>query len=150
MTVGIVWAAAAPAVCAEEVPFQTVPAAVTDALKARFPYARVLKVDRDTDGGRISYEFDLMAGNTKAEVEFSPQGQFIRSKERLAAADVPANVKDALRRTHPAAGIKDVVKVTTGDGEKSTVRYKSEVKVGSVDRDIVVDVSGRLISDRVD
>ena len=63
---------------------------------------------------------------------------------------MPANVKDALRRTHPAARIKDVVKVTTGDGEKSTVRYKSEVKVGSVDRDIVVDVSGRLISDRVD
>jgi len=63
----------------ETIPMSEVPAAVSAALRREFPRAEVTRAEKITEGGAVSYEFQLRGAN-KREAKFSADGRLIRSE----------------------------------------------------------------------
>ena len=60
----------------EEVPSARLPAAVTAAVKAQYPSARIVKGERVTRGATVTYELQL-AGAAKKSIELTPEGKLV-------------------------------------------------------------------------
>jgi hypothetical protein len=58
----------------------SVPAAVADALKAKYAKATVTKAEKRTAGKAVTYEFTLK-GAAVASVEFTPDGKIAPAKK---------------------------------------------------------------------
>jgi hypothetical protein len=52
------------------------PAAVLSALKKEFPTAKVVRAEKITEAGAVTYEFQLK-GAPKNEAKFSPEGKLL-------------------------------------------------------------------------
>jgi uncharacterized membrane protein YkoI len=63
----------------ETIPASEAPAAVLAALRKEFPKAQVARVEKITEGGAVSYEFQLK-GAAKREAKFSPDGKLISAE----------------------------------------------------------------------
>lgn len=63
----------------ETIPMSEVPPAVAEALKNHFPKAEVTRAEKITEGGAVSYEFQ-MKGAAKREAKFSADGKLISSE----------------------------------------------------------------------
>ncbi len=63
----------------ETIPMAEVPSAVAAALKREFPSAKISRVEKITEGGAVSYEFQLKGG-PKKEAKFSPEGKLLESE----------------------------------------------------------------------
>ncbi|MGC8759507.1 MAG: PepSY-like domain-containing protein [Bryobacteraceae bacterium] len=63
----------------ETIPMSEVPAAVSAALRREFPGAEVTRAEKITEGGAVSYEFQLKGAN-KREVKYSSDGRLIGSE----------------------------------------------------------------------
>lgn len=63
----------------ETIPMEEVPAAVAAALKKEFPSARVIRAEKITEGGVLSYEFQLKGG-PKKEAKFSADGKLLEAE----------------------------------------------------------------------
>jgi glucose/arabinose dehydrogenase len=64
----------------EEMAMASVPAAVADALKAKYAKATVTKAEKRTAGKAVTYEFTLK-GAAVASVEFTPDGKIAPAKK---------------------------------------------------------------------
>jgi hypothetical protein len=63
----------------EEVPSSQLPAPVTAAVKAQYPSARIVKGERVTRGGTVTYELKL-AGAGRKSIALTPDGKSVASK----------------------------------------------------------------------
>lgn len=63
----------------ETIPMSEVPAAVSAALRKEFPGGQAVRAEKITEGGTVSYEFQLK-GAAKREARFSADGRLIRSE----------------------------------------------------------------------
>jgi len=63
----------------ETIPMSEVPPAVAAALKKEFPSAKVVRAEKITEGGVLSYEFQLKGG-PKKEAKFSADGKLLESE----------------------------------------------------------------------
>lgn len=63
----------------ETIPMAEVPATVAAALKKEFPSATVVRAEKITEGGVLSYEFQLKGG-PKKEAKFSADGKLLESE----------------------------------------------------------------------
>ena len=63
----------------EEVPGAQLPAAVTAAVKAQYPTARIVKGEKVTRGATVFYELQL-AGASRKSVELTPEGKPVGSR----------------------------------------------------------------------
>ena len=63
----------------ETIPPGEAPAAVMAALRKEFPKAQVVRAEKITEGGVVSYEFQLK-GAAKREAKFSPDGKLISAE----------------------------------------------------------------------
>ena len=63
----------------EEVPSAQLPAPVAAAVKAQYPAARIVKGERVTRGGTVTYELQL-AGASRKSVALTPEGKSVASK----------------------------------------------------------------------
>jgi hypothetical protein len=60
----------------ETIPMEEAPAAVLSALKKEFPTAKVVRAEKITEAGAVTYEFQLN-GAPKKEAKFSPEGKLL-------------------------------------------------------------------------
>ncbi len=125
----------------EKVPLDKVPRAVLESVKKRFPKATLLKASRETEGGKTEYEIEIKDGETKIDVNFTPDGKITTIEKTIPAKDLPRVVADALKAKYPGAKyeiVEEVIKVKDG---KETFDYyelhlvradkkKIEVKIG--------------------
>jgi|GEM_PF-2326020 len=63
----------------ETIPPGEAPAAVMAALRKEFPKAQVVRAEKITEGGVVSYEFQLK-GAARREAKFSPDGKLISAE----------------------------------------------------------------------
>jgi Putative beta-lactamase-inhibitor-like, PepSY-like len=130
----------------KEIPLDKVPAKVLDAVKAKWPKAKIEEAEVDDEDGKTVYEFELEEEDGKNEREwsatFSADGKFIESEEEVKLSDVPKATLDALLKKYPLAKKPKVEKVTQGEGATPKVFYELRFTI-----EAKIDAAGQILGE---
>jgi hypothetical protein len=116
------WAAAIVVLTAvradeEKVALDKLPKAVTNAVKAKYPKAKLVSAEKETEGGKTVYEVSIKEKGQNIEVTLTPEGTITEIEKQIAEKDLPKDVVAALQAKYPKATykmIEEVFKVTDG------------------------------------
>jgi Putative beta-lactamase-inhibitor-like, PepSY-like len=125
----------------QEIPCKSVPAVLSDAVKAAYPKAVVKSCAKETDKDEVAYEFSTDEGKVHRDILYSETGKLIVVEETIPFERVPAAVKSALKKKHPKGKVALSEKLT-GDG---VVKYEFSVKSGGKTVEIVFDEQGKEV-----
>jgi len=130
----------------KEIPLDKVPPKVLEAVKAKYPKAKIEEAEAEEEDGKTVYEFELEEEDDKGEREwsatFSADGKFIESEEEVKLADVPKATLEALQKKYPLIKKPSVEKVTQGEGAAAKVFYELRFKI-----EAKIDATGKVISE---
>jgi hypothetical protein len=88
------------------------PQPILDALEARFPGAEIRKWSKEKEHGAVLYDVEFTHAGLKLEADMTPDGKIDNWEKEIAAADLPAVVRDAALAKHPGARIVEVMEMT--------------------------------------
>jgi hypothetical protein len=128
--------------CAQNNYQSQVPSLVVNSFQQQFPNAK--DVEWDTENGYFNVEFEI--GRNDQEAWYDSAGKMVKLKQEIAYADLPAVVKDAIKRDYPNYRTDDVKKITEG----TVITYKVEVERRADERVLLFEATGKLIESRID
>ena len=131
------------------VAWKSVPAPVQKALRDRYPIPEIIAIDKEDEGGSITYEFELKENGHEFVAEFTDKGQFVKQEDEIAEKDVPEKVIKPLRAKYAKAKIKLIERVINGEGDKATTTFEFHIEVGKESRAIEIDGDGKILTDEV-
>src|SRR5215217_6702683 len=73
----------------EAVPEDKIPKAVTDALKSKFPQAKVDKCHKEKEGGDVVYDVEFKQEGRHCEADIKENGTYINYEKAIPAKDLP-------------------------------------------------------------
>lgn len=129
----------------EEITLDKAPAAAVKAMKAKYPNAQVVKVEKEDDDGKPVIEFTLKAGERMLEAEFTPEGKFVKEEAEVGEKDVPAAVMAAFKQKYPAARPSKTEKVTKGEGTGAEVKYEFDITDGGKECEVYFSPDGKFL-----
>jgi uncharacterized membrane protein YkoI len=98
---------------AEKVELDKVPAKATDAVKKRFPGAKLVAASKETADGKTLYEISIEDKESKIDVTVSADGVLVNYEKTIAAKDLPKPVSAAVEGKFPKATYKRIEEVVT-------------------------------------
>ena len=98
----------------EKVPLKDLPKAVSNAVKKKFPKAKVVSASKELEDKKTVYEVTIEDGDQNVQVTVTPEGEITEIEKEIAAKDLPKAVTEALDEKYPAATIKKAEEVTKG------------------------------------
>lgn len=107
----------------EKVPLDKVPKVVMDAVKARFPSAKVVGAEKETENGKTVYEIGIKDKDQNIEVTLTPEGKITEIEKEIPAKAMPKVVTAALEKKYPKATYKMIEEVFKVSGEKEKLEY---------------------------
>jgi hypothetical protein len=131
----------------EKVPLDKVPAKILDAVKAKYPKAKLVSAGKgDVDGTKV-FEFKLKEGTKEWEAAFTLDAKFHSSEEPLKESDLPAKVKEAFTKKYGEVKILTAEKETTGEGDKAKVVYEIVIEHGKGKLEVQFDPEGKFVGE---
>jgi hypothetical protein len=125
----------------QKIACKSVPAAASDAFKAAYPNAVVKGCAKETDKGKVAYEFSSEEGKTHRDVVYSENGKLMVAEETIPFEAAPDAVKAAVKNKYPKGKVTLAEKLT-GDGG---VKYEFKVKSGGKTDEVVFDQQGKEV-----
>jgi uncharacterized membrane protein YkoI len=125
----------------EKVPLSKLPKKVVDAVKAKYPDAKLVKAEKEKEDNETVYEVAIENDGQKLEVHVKPDGTITEVERVIAIKDLPAKVAKAIEKKYPKASLKLAEEVTKG----TKVYY--EVVLETADNkkfEIVLSPSGKI------
>jgi hypothetical protein len=99
----------------EKVPLDKLPKAVVDAVKAKFPKAKLVGAEKEKEDGKEVYEVAIKDGDSNIEVTVTPEGKITTVEKEITLKDVPKAVSDAFEAKYPKATVKKVEEISKDD-----------------------------------
>lgn len=81
----------------ERVPLDRVPKAVVDAVKAKFPDAKLTEAEKKTEDGKTTYEIELEHKGQEYAVSATAEGKITEVEREVEIKDLPKAVTDAIK-----------------------------------------------------
>ena len=131
----------------KKVPLDKVPKKVMDAVKARFPGARITSVEKETADGKVVYDIELTQKGRKYEMDILEDGTVLEVEKEVPAKDVPEAVTKALKAKYPGATVKVVMEVNKVKDRKETPDHY-EVTLETADKkevEVIVSLDGKTV-----
>jgi len=128
---------------AEKIKLDGIPKPVLDAVKTKFPDAKLTEAARETEGGETFYELSFTYKDHRYDVECTPQGAFRKIEKQLAAKELPKEVAKILEEKYPRARLNEILEVT----KKDKIEYY-EVALVTADRrevEVQLDPKGKIL-----
>jgi hypothetical protein len=72
-----------------------VPKAVLDSVAKKYPAAKRLQYERETEDGKTIYEIQVLSNGHKIDVDVTPDGRIFEEEEEIPFATAPDAVKQA-------------------------------------------------------
>jgi len=121
-----------------------IPAAVTEAFKARYPHAeKVVWKDEIT-----SFEAQFTLNGFAMTADFNSKGEWQNSEKKIKFTDLPAAVNDGFKKSRYADW--ETTNVVEIDKNSESLQYRIEVKKSAVQKKyLFFDTNGRLIRDAI-
>jgi hypothetical protein len=108
----LVFAATASRAGDEAKDLDKIPKAVMDALKTKFPKAKIDKWSKETENGKVVYDIEFKVEGRKTEADIGEDGTIQNFEKEFDAKDLPKAVTAAVENKYPKAKMKEVMEIT--------------------------------------
>ncbi len=127
-----------------EAQIRKIPAAVTEAFKARYPHAeKVVWKDEIT-----SFEAQFTLNGFAMTADFNSKGEWQNSEKKIKFTDLPAAVNDGFKKSKYADW--ETTNIVEIDKNSESLQYRIEVKKSAVQKKyLFFNTNGRLIRDAI-
>ena len=134
---------------AKKIKESDVPQKVMDAVKARFPNAKIDSVEREKEDGNVIYDIELTQDGRKYETDVKEDGTLLEVEKALDAKDWPANVTQAVMAKYPRTTIKEVMeKSLVKDGKETVHEYEVVIRYNdSQEKELTVTPEGKITAE---
>ncbi len=133
----------------EKVPLDKVPKPVLNAVKARFPNAKVVHADKETENGKTMYEIAIKDKNQSIDVTVTADGKIAEIEKTIATTALPPTVTAALEKKYPKATLQKAEEVIKVTGGKEKLAYYEVVLVTAQKKKLEVEVApdGKIVKE---
>jgi uncharacterized membrane protein YkoI len=129
----------------EKIPLDKVPKPVMDAVKAKFPDAKLTGAAKETEGGKTIFEVAFTFKGHKYEVECSADGAFVAIDKQLDAKELPKAITKTLEEKYPGAKYDVIEEVTKND---KIAEYEVELTTADKKKvEVVLDPFGKILKE---
>jgi hypothetical protein len=133
----------------EAVPVDKVPKAVMDALKSKFPQARIDKCHKEKEGDAVVYDIEFKQEGRHCEADIKEDGTYINYEKAIPAKDLPRAAAEAIEKKYPKATTKEVMEETEVKGKDEKLSAY-EVVIETADKkevEVRVSPEGKILED---
>ena len=128
-TVAIVLAVAGIRADEADIRVDQLPKAVVEAVKAKYPDAKLVAAEKETQGDKTFYEVMIKSGGRDVEPLLTPDGKFVSIEQKIDAKDLPKPVAAAIEKKFPKSTTK-AAEETIKDGKSTyTVLLETELLI---------------------
>lgn len=133
----------------EPVPEVKIPKAVTNALLAKFPAAKIDKCTKAREDNDIVYDIEFKQEGRKCEADIRENGTYINYEKAIAAKDLSKAVRNAIEKRYPKATLKEVMEETEVKGKEERLSAYEVVLVTADRKEAEVRLSpdGKILED---
>lgn len=128
------------AASAQDIPTKAVPAVVKNAFQQQFKKTSLQEWELKDD----VYNVEFYVGLSSYEAWIESTGKILKYEQDVTASQLPQGAREKIKATYAGYRIDDVDKITEGG---KTV-YDVEIEAGEVERKLVFDAQGGLLSDK--
>jgi hypothetical protein len=89
-----------------------IPKPVMDALRAKFPKARIDKWTKEKENGKVIYDLEFKQEGRRAEADIAEDGTIQNFEKEFNAGNLPQAVRAAVEKRYPKATMKEVMEIT--------------------------------------
>jgi hypothetical protein len=129
----------------EKIKLDKVPKAVMDAVKAKFPGAKLLGASTEKEGDKVVYEISLTYKKHHHDVTLEADGKIVSIEREIAFKDLPKVVSEALEAKYPKANYKIVEELIKGDG--TLHGYEVLLMTADTTVEVVLDLKGKILKE---
>lgn len=122
-----------------------VPRPALDAVRHKYPAAKVLGYEKETEGGKTVFEAKLTVGDQRIDVELSAEGRILAEETVVAADALPAAVKAGLEKSAYAKWSLSKVERIVENEDAAHPTYEVQLKNGAARMEVVLDATGAVI-----
>ena len=115
------------------------PSEVQKTLKEKFPDAKSVKWEKESDGG---WEAEFSMNGNETSVEFDSKGIWKQTETEIEASDLPEAIRDAIKTKYTDYAVEEAEMVETADGE---VVYEVDFKKGKEEMEILFAADGSVL-----
>lgn len=130
------------------------PPAVRKTFEARFPKAKIEKVDAESENGIDIYDFEFTEGDVEKEADVAKDGTLLESTLVIELKDVPKDAMKAIQKAADGAKMGRTEKVEVNcnvkDGKitklpKAELQYAVEIAKDGKHAEVTVDPHGKVV-----
>jgi uncharacterized membrane protein YkoI len=129
----------------KKIKLDKLPKAVVDAVKDKFPDAKLTKATEETEKGVTIYKVSLTYKDHKHEAEFKKDGTLAAVSRQIEAKEMPKKVAEGLEGKYPKARINLIEEVIVDDKV-----HHYEVALVTADKkevDVEIDLDGKVLKE---
>ena len=128
----------------KKIPLDQVPAAVKDAVKKKFPSAKIEQAVKEVENEKTTFELSIKDDDKKITVSLKEDGTILEIEKELAAKDLPEAVGSAVKAKYPSGTVKKAEEVTVDEKVTFEVIVSQD---GKKNREIALDKTGKITED---
>src|SRR5262249_5418143 len=113
----------------ENIGVDKLPKAVVAAVKAKYPDAKLVAAEKETQGDKTYYEVMIKSKDRDIELLLTPEGKLVSVEQKIPVADLPKAVAQAIKKKYAKATIKDVEETVKDDKASYAVLLETDVVI---------------------
>jgi uncharacterized membrane protein YkoI len=130
----------------EKIALDKLPKAVMNAVKAKFPTAKLKGASKETENGKTSYEVTLTLNNANHDILLTPEGKITAIEKMIKVDDLPRVVANVLKTKYGQATIKAAEQISDAD-DKITAYEVQIVKADKKELEVKLDPEGKVLNE---
>jgi hypothetical protein len=125
-----------------------VPAPVLDAVKKKYPKARLTSFGEEQEEGKKIFEVELTSGKDEISIDLSPEGKILAEETRISPATLPAPIKAGLQASRFKGWKISKAEKVIHDEKEETLAYEVVVHSRNEKKpekfEVVLDRAGKI------
>ncbi|HVW00348.1 MAG TPA: PepSY-like domain-containing protein, partial [Planctomycetaceae bacterium] len=114
----------------EDIPVNKLPKPVVDAVKAKFPKAKIEGASKAVTEGQTTYGVELTSDKTKYVVEAEEDGEIVEIDKEIPVKELPKKVSEAVKKKYAKAKLETADEILTIDEGKETKHFGVKISMG--------------------
>ncbi len=115
-----------------------VPQKVKDAFTQKFPAAKSIKWDKESD---TEWEAEFKMNGVAYSANFLEDGTWKETEHELAKKEIPADIYDSLMKAFPTYKVEEAEISETAEGSV----YEFAIEKGKTEMEVTVDMNGKIV-----
>lgn len=133
----------------DELMSESIPDIVMDALKTKFPDAKIQKWEKEDEDDLVLYDIEFKKGDSKFEADIREDGTIHNWEKEIEAANLPEAIKKLIEDEYPDAELEEIMEISTiQEGNDVLEEYELVLRLADEQKiEITLAPDGQLLED---